>query len=185
MKTLMLTTMGLLLAGAIGGTQLQAQVHVKVGNKFELKVGDRDNRREDRKEAREDRREVRRDHKEVRRERVWVEDFKMVEERYETPGYWTTVEKKVWIAEKHVTVHEDVWVPARHENRREARRDHCGNIYYVTVCVEVPGHYECREVVKCIPGHYECVTERVYVKGECKTRMVKKVCGGHWEYRNC
>lgn len=213
---------------SLGATAASAQVSVRVGHgQVEVKVG------KDKKDA--PREEKRDNGRAIGQERVWVEDYEWVEESYREPGYWTTVEKKVWVpeqhvkvmervyvAEKHVMVTERVLVPARHytvEERvyvagrhvttRVAKRDHCGNIYYVNECVWVPAHYETklvekcepahyvdkqvckvipahyeeREVCKVIPGYYKTVCERVYIEGCVKTRKVKKCVGGHWDVR--
>src|SRR5688572_15160177 len=50
----------------------------------------------------------------LRRTRVWVEDFEMVEERYQEAGYYTTVERQIWVEETHVIVSERVLVPEAH-----------------------------------------------------------------------
>ena len=180
---------------SLGATAASAQVSVRVGHGgVEVKVGKEKGKKEDR---REDKRDNGRD-RGVGQERVWVEDFEYVEERYQEPGHWTTVEKQVWVPDQHVTVTERVYVeeqhvwvtervlvPARHYTveervyvagqhvtKRVARRDCSGNIYYVNECVWVPAHYECRQVEKCEPAHYV-------------DKKVKKCIGGHWEVKAC
>ncbi|HRJ79848.1 MAG: hypothetical protein HPKKFMNG_00450 [Planctomycetes bacterium] len=168
-------------------------------------------------------------------ERVWVEEFEMVEERYQEPGRFEHRERKIWVEEQHITVTEQVLVPeskvlvnervlvpeskyyvekkvyvegqiVEYDETMEFASGHkftfrrlkyvpahweCRKIekvkpaYYEDRQVErcVPAHYVTREVVKCIPGHFETVCEKVWVEGCFKTRMVKKVTGGHYELR--
>ncbi len=100
----------------------------------------------------------------VGQNRVWVEDFEMVEESYQEAGRYENRERRVWIAETHVTVtervyvaeahvwvtervlvpeshytvEEQVYVAGQHVTKQVARRDRHGCITYVNECVGCP-----------------------------------------------
>ncbi len=205
--------MGVLMLGAVAG-QLDAQVNVRIrkdtgSRSVEVKVGERNDREDLREKGGRDNR--RDNDRGIGQERVWVEDFEIVEESYQEAGHYEMVEKQVfveakhvkvterfWVAETHVMVEECVYVAGQHVTRRVAKKDRCGHTYYINVCewvpahhekrmVEkcIPGHFENREVCKVIPAHYETVCERVFIEGCIKTRKVKRACGGHWEVKAC
>jgi predicted nucleic acid-binding OB-fold protein len=189
---------------SLGATAASAQVSVRVGRgNVEVKVGkesrDNDRRNNDRRDNGRDR--------DVRQERVWVEDYAMVEERYQEAGHYENREVQVWIAESHVTVservyvaeahvwvtervlvaeshytvEEEVYVAGQHVTRQVARRDRHGCVTYVNECVWVPAHYECRQVTKCRPAHYEDKQVKKCVPAHYECRDVVKCVPGHYE----
>ena len=186
---------------SLGATAASAQVSVKVGRgNVEVKVGN------EKTERRDNGRDNGRD-RGVGQDRVWVEDFEYVQERYQEAGHWTTVEKRIWVPEQHVTVTERVYVeeqhvwvtervlvPARHYTveeqvyvagqhvtKRVAKRDRHGCIYYVNECVWVPAHYECRQVEKCEPAHYVDKKVKKCIPAHYEDRQVVKCVPGHYK----
>src|SRR5262245_4690623 len=92
---------------SLGATAASAQVSVKVGRGgVDVKVGRGDNDRRDNGRRDNDRG--------VRQERVCVEDFQIVEERYLEAGHYEHRDRQVWVPEAHVTVVERVYVAERH-----------------------------------------------------------------------
>lgn len=143
MKMIFAATVGLLLVGSVGATQLDAQrISIRKGNKSVTIDNDRHNSRSTRTPVRHDRR---------------------------SSGHYQIVKKKVWVPGHYDTVTERVWVPGKHVVVRERRRDRCGNIYYVKVRKFVRGHYETCTRRVFHKGHYEVRTEKVWVEDNCDT----------------
>jgi hypothetical protein len=143
----------------------------------------------------------------VRHERVWVEDFELVEERYQEEGRFEMRERQVWIEEQHITVHERFLVPEKKvivtervlvpeqkilvdKNVRvkgqfveynETMHFATGSCFTFRRIKYVPEHDEIRKVEKCIPAHYveRQVEKCIPAHEEC--REVVKCIPGHFE----
>jgi hypothetical protein len=143
----------------------------------------------------------------VGQDRVWVEDFAMVEERYKEAGHYENRERKVWVAEQRVTVtervyvaetrvmvtqrvlvpeskytvEEQVYVAGQNVTIREAHTMRNGSIHYIDRVQWAPAHYECRQVEKCRPAHYENVQVEKCVPAHYENRDVVKCVPAHYE----
>jgi hypothetical protein len=160
------------------------------------------------KGGREDRREDRHEDKGrgIGRDRVWVEDFEMVEERYQEEGRFEMRERKVWIEEQKVTVHETFMVPEKKIMVKERVlipeqkvnvdvRVHVEGKWVESEEVRVLGghrftfrhinyvweHDEMRRIEKCIPAHYEDVMIEKCIPAHEECREVVKCIPGHFE----
>lgn len=143
----------------------------------------------------------------LRYERVWVEDFEMVEETYQEEGRYEMRERQVWIEERHVTVHEKVLIPeqkimvkervlipeqkvfvevkVRVEGRiveyDETMHFASGACFTFRRIKYVPEHDEIRKVEKCIPAHYQEVMVEKCIPAREECREVVKCIPGHYE----
>jgi hypothetical protein len=144
---------------------------------------------------------------ENRRTKVWVEDFEMVEERYQEAGFYRTVERQVWVPEAHVTVteqvlvpethvttiervlvpagtilvEEEVFVPGRNITIREAHVMRNGRTHYINRVKWEPAHYEMQMVERCVPAHYENREVTRCIPAHYETRETVKCIPGHYK----
>jgi len=182
---------------SIGATAASAQRHGGTQVK-PARVGGRGDNRDGR---------VRENPRRQYTERVWVEDFEMVEERYQEAGHFEHRDRKVWIEETHVTVIERVFVPESRiivtervlvpESKyfvevkvhvegkiveyQETMEFSTGHSFTFTRLKYVPAHDECRKVEKCRPAHYEDQQVEKCVPAHHEDREVIKCVPGHFE----
>lgn len=151
MKALLTACAGMLLIGAVGASDLNAQrvsVQINKGNKqVEVNAGRGAEVRITREQPKPS------GHYVTVKEKVWH------------PGHYKTVTERVWVPEEHKIVIERVYVPAETITVRERRVDHCGNVYFVNVCKTIPAHYKNVEKCVVIPGHFCEVRKQVWVEG--------------------
>lgn len=177
----MIAAAGLMLAGFFGAGHLDAQgvnvritkndktVQVKTGGSTKVEVV-KDTRSEGFREG-------------AKVEKKPSGHFITVEKQVWVPGHYETRIERVFVAGHYVTKIEKVYVPAKHVDVRERRIDHCGHVYYVTVCKTIPAHYiDCEKQVW-VPGCYVEKECQHYVPGRYETRCeqvwVEDNHGGH------
>jgi hypothetical protein len=153
MKALLAAAAGVLMIGAVGASDLNAQgvnIRINKGNK-RVEVDTRGRAPEVR----------------ITRERPAPQagHYITVKKKVWHPGHYDTISERVWVPEQRRDVVENVYVPGKYVTVRERRLDSHGCVIFVDVCKYVPAHYE--QVTRCvvIPAHYETCQKQVWVEG--------------------
>ena len=116
----------------------------------------------------------------VRHERVWVEDFEMVEETYREEGRYEMRERQVWVEERHVKVHETVMVPEQKILVKERVLIPEQKVF-VEVKVRVPGKWVEYDEVRTIGRHQFTFRHVDYVWEHDEIRKGEKFIPAHYK----